>query len=157
MCVWEIFLIRRGCIFVFSAQLPEVLRENAYLYDGNVSGQTIYAYVGGNPLSNIDPKGLAIANPWNQGVGGGGGGAGGEILILGVIGIFSAMNSALICDVPKKDDKPCKLKYQNKIGLPPGKVRCAYKCPWYGAFIVRILDEDTCPEEVDWVPGNQGF
>ena len=29
-------------------------------YDGCTSGQRIYAYVGGNPVSNKDPKGLAV-------------------------------------------------------------------------------------------------
>ena len=33
-------------------------RENAYWYGEIVSGQTVYGYVGGNPLDYVDPLGL---------------------------------------------------------------------------------------------------
>jgi RHS repeat-associated protein len=52
----------------------------------------------------------------------------------------------------------CTLVAQTKIGLPAGRVRCAYRCPWYaGGLIVRIIDGDRCPDSVDWVPGDHGY
>jgi len=64
----------RRAVFVFAAHIVESLQENARRYDGHASGGLLgginmYAYVGGNPISGIDPYGLFdITNPadWPQ-------------------------------------------------------------------------------------------
>ena len=48
----------RERVFFISAQALEAPSKNAIAYDGCTSGAIIYAYVGGNPLNNIDPNGL---------------------------------------------------------------------------------------------------
>ena len=45
-------------VFVSCAQARTASSENAFGYDGGASGQTIYHYVGGNPLKYGDPLGL---------------------------------------------------------------------------------------------------
>ena len=50
------------CVFFDSAQTVTASRQNALHYDGSASGQIIYAYVGGNPLRWVDPRGL-VPNP----------------------------------------------------------------------------------------------
>src|SRR5208282_4947926 len=47
-------------VFVQSAQTVTASRQNAFDYDECMSGSIIYTYVGGNPLSRIDPSG----NSW---------------------------------------------------------------------------------------------
>ena len=49
----------RERIFFIRTQALVASSKNALAYDGWSSGSIIYAYVGGNPLSNIDPNGLA--------------------------------------------------------------------------------------------------
>jgi hypothetical protein len=76
-----------------------VLRENAYLYDGNVSGQTIYAYVGGNPVSNVDPLGLfnptkALSALGNASIAGYSAGAGG-VKIAAAVGLSPAATTGV--------------------------------------------------------------
>jgi hypothetical protein len=52
-------LLKTGeAVFVQSAQTVAAYREKACWYGETVSGQTIYSYVGGNPLSGKDPLGL---------------------------------------------------------------------------------------------------
>lgn len=46
------------CVFFDSAQTVTASRQNALHYDGSASGQIIYIYVGGNPISRKDRKGL---------------------------------------------------------------------------------------------------
>ncbi|WP_157971405.1 hypothetical protein [Dyella sp. C9] len=58
---------QRGAAFVSSAPTRITPRKNGLRYDELVSGATVYAYVGGNPLMRIDPYGLA----WQLVVGGG--------------------------------------------------------------------------------------
>ena len=69
MRLWEKFsppmqtLQRRSC------QTRTRLRKKGCVYGAGVSGATIFAYVGGNPLGLADPKGLVT---WSGSVTGGG-------------------------------------------------------------------------------------
>jgi len=55
-------------VFVSIPQVRTPSSEMRFLYDGGASGQTIYAYVGGNPLSFVDPFGLTEVSPNPNGV-----------------------------------------------------------------------------------------
>ena len=56
--VWEKILNCWRCAFFNSAASCTSARENAFRYDGVASGSIIYTYVGGNPISLVDPLGL---------------------------------------------------------------------------------------------------
>jgi hypothetical protein len=49
---------RRERAFFIRPQALEASSKNGLTYDGWSSGPIIYAYVGGDPISNIDPSGL---------------------------------------------------------------------------------------------------
>ena len=78
-------------VFVHCAQTVTASGQNALFYDGGASGQIIYTYVGGNPLSRIDPLGLL-----NFVAGGGGalvvGGSGGEATSGGYYNVQSGQS-----------------------------------------------------------------
>ncbi len=57
MRVWKKIPNCWRCDFFNSAQTAAVTRQNGCVYDEGVSGSIIYAYVGGNPLTRIDPDG----------------------------------------------------------------------------------------------------
>lgn len=52
------FPFHREPVFFIPRQALDAYSKNALTYDGCTSGAIIYTYVGGNPLSNIDPNGL---------------------------------------------------------------------------------------------------
>lgn len=64
MCAWlkiasrEKLLKTGEAVFVQSAQTVAAYREKACWYGETVSEQTIYSYVKGNPLDQVDPLGL---------------------------------------------------------------------------------------------------
>jgi hypothetical protein len=49
-----------GAVFVLAAQALDSPQENTFTYGALVSGPTIYAYVGGNPVGLADPSGLDV-------------------------------------------------------------------------------------------------
>jgi hypothetical protein len=60
---------RREPVFFIRPQALEASSKNALAYDGRSSGPIIYTYVGGNPISYIDPYGLWDIS-FNLGIGG---------------------------------------------------------------------------------------
>lgn len=58
MRVWKKIPNCWRCDFFDSAQTVTASRQNALHYDWSASGSIIYTYVGGNPLSRVDPLGL---------------------------------------------------------------------------------------------------
>jgi hypothetical protein len=48
----------RSRVFVIAPLAAESLQKNPFPYDALASGATVYAYVDGNPMSEIDPLGL---------------------------------------------------------------------------------------------------
>jgi hypothetical protein len=61
-------------VFVSGSPTRITPRENGPRYDELASGATVYAYVSGNPLSYVDPLGLAPGNGGERGWSGGAGG-----------------------------------------------------------------------------------
>jgi hypothetical protein len=82
----EKILNQRGCVFVSLSQPPVASKEIALHYDGSASGQRIYAYVGGNPLSRVDPTGQFFFLPIIAGIISGGGGAAATAATAAVVG-----------------------------------------------------------------------
>ena len=77
MCLYEKTSASGESVFFISPQTRSTLQENARHYDDCASGGlhgglNVYAYVGGNPLSQVDPYGL-----WSISVGGYAGAGGG--------------------------------------------------------------------------------
>jgi hypothetical protein len=58
--VWKKTVRQGERAFVTSSLAAESHRENAFVYDGCASGRSVYAYVQNNPLSFVDPSGLAL-------------------------------------------------------------------------------------------------
>jgi len=72
--------------FIHSAQTRATSSEIASWYGETVSGQTMFAYVGGNPLSYLDASGLRIFNP------------GGAIISDAVLDALREFNRQIGCD-----------------------------------------------------------
>lgn len=64
---WKKLQYRGEPVFVDCPQSRTASRENAYWYGETVSGATIYAYVGGNPIRYTDPLGLYYAELYGAG------------------------------------------------------------------------------------------
>jgi hypothetical protein len=69
----------RERVFFIRPQALEAPSKNALPYDGWSSGPIIYAYVGGNPLSYVDPLGLSALGDAGAFIGGWGGRVGGGV------------------------------------------------------------------------------
>ncbi|MBF3494924.1 RHS repeat-associated core domain-containing protein [Burkholderia pseudomallei] len=50
-----------GCAFVSGLQTGTTSRETALRYDGRASGATVYVYLGGIPVANLDTQGTTTS------------------------------------------------------------------------------------------------
>jgi hypothetical protein len=127
-------LQRRRC------QTRARLRKKACAYGVGVSGATIYAYVGGDPVSRVDPTGLLFDTSPGDGDGG---------------GIGGSSNCRLI-----RQTGP--LMLGELVGQRIGWMLCTYDCggscpPQKGDIITRLVRVFNPPFKcTEWVSRRMG-